>query len=199
MILEPAIVRTAQPALDTQPGMGQLWELSMTDEIELAPTILLITSIVGADNMAEAVSERAGVIVELVRSRRAALASLRRYSFDAVMIDATLPDGEATPTDLLWQNVGDALPIEIDLRALGASGIARMLRGMLTRRDQMEVQVREQVTRSLAEQMRGPITGLLLQSDLMLRDQELTPTIAAKVRAMRDLADDLRVRLRPGA
>ena len=45
----------------------------MSHEIELAPTVLLVTAINGADHMAEAVSERAGVVVELVRSRRAAL------------------------------------------------------------------------------------------------------------------------------
>ena len=175
-------------------GIG---ELTMTHEIELAPTVLLVTAVTGADHMAEAVSERAGVVIELVRSRRAALASLRRYSFDAVMIDATLPDGEVTPTQMLWQNTGDALPMEVDLRALGASGVARLLRGVLNRREQMEIQVREQVTRTLAESMRGPITGLLLQSDLVLREGDLTPAAEAKVREMRALADALRVRLRP--
>ena len=177
--------------------MLEMGEQSMTHEIELAPTVLLVTAITGADHMAEALSERAGVVIELVRSRRAALASLRRYSFDVVMIDATLPDGEVTPTQMLWQNTGDAIPMEVDLRALGASGVARLLRGILNRREQMEIQVREQVTRTLAESMRGPITGLLLQSDLVLREGDLTPSAEAKVREMRALADDLRVRLRP--
>ncbi len=169
----------------------------MAESNETTSTVLLVTAIPGAENLAEVLSERARVKIELVRSRRAALASLRRYSFDVVMVDVTLPQGEVTPTQMLWQNTGDALPMEVDLRALGAASVARLLRGSLRRREQMETQVREQVTRNLAEEMRGAVTGLLLQSDLVLREQALTPSVEAKVREMRALADDLRLRLRP--
>lgn len=166
------------------------------DSFEFAPTVLLVTAVTGAEHLAAAVSERAGVVIELVRTRRAGLASLRRYSFDALIVDSSLPEGEATPTELLWQNLGGALPLEIDLQALGAAAVGRMLHGMLVRRDELEIHVRDQITRTLAEEIRGPITGLLLQSDLVLRERELAPAVEERIRAMRSLAEDLRLRLR---
>lgn len=162
-----------------------------------ARTVLLVTAMEGAAGLAAAVSEHVGVVLELVRSRRAALASLRRYQFDVVVVDAALPDGEVTPTDMLWQNAEGAMPLELDLRLLGANGVVRVLSTVLDRREQMEASVRESVTRSIAEELRGVVTGLLLQSDLVLRDKALTPAVEAKVREMRALADGLRVRLRP--
>lgn len=168
-------------------------------EVQTVParTVLLVTALEGAAGLAAAVSEHVGVVLELVRSRRAALASLRRYQFDVVVVDSALPDGEVTPTDMLWQNAEGAMPLELDLRLLGANGVVRVLSTVLDRREQMEASVRESVTRSIAEELRGVVTGLLLQSDLVLRDKALTPAVEAKVREMRALADGLRVRLRP--
>ncbi len=178
-------------------------------EVQTVParTVLLVTALEGAAGLAAAVSEHVGVVLELVRSRRAALASLRRYQFDVVVVDSALPDGEVTPTDekgnchdgldMLWQTAEGAMPLELDLRLLGANGVVRVLSTVLDRREQMEASVRESVTRSIAEELRGVVTGLLLQSDLVLRDKALTPAVEAKVREMRALADGLRVRLRP--
>ena len=169
----------------------------VSTEMGLAPNVLLLTAIDGAENLATTLSDRAGVVLELVRSRRAALASLRKYHFEAVMIDTNLPLGEVTPTQMLWQNTGEAVPMEVDLRALGASGTARLLRSILNQRRQMESQLRETVTRTLAEEMNGSITRMLLKSESMLRDRELKPETAESVREMRALADDLRARLQP--
>lgn len=168
-------------------------------EMNMVParTVLLVTAVEGAASMASAISENAGAVVELVRSRRAALASLRRYRFDVVVVDAALSEAEVTPTEMLWQNAEGAIPLELELRALGASVVLRVLTTILERREQMEANVREAVTRSIAEEIRGTVTGLLLQSDLVLRDKAITPGVEAKVREMRALADGLRVRLRP--
>ncbi len=162
-----------------------------------ARTVLLVTALEGAAGLAAAVSEHAEVVVELVRNRRSALASLRRYQFDVVLVDIALSEVEVTSTEMLWQNAEGAMPLELDLRMLGSTGVIRVLSTLLDRREQMEASVREAVTRAIAEEVRSTVTGLLLQSDLVLRDKALSPAVEAKVREMRALADGLRVRLRP--
>ena len=97
---------------------------------------------------------------------------------------------------MLWQNGGVAVPLELDLRALGATALTRLLRSMLERRNEMEAVVREEVTRSMAEELRSTVTGMLLQSDLALRDQNLSPVLEKRVRELRAMADNLRLRLR---
>ncbi len=161
-----------------------------------APAVLLVTATHGAENLAKVLSEGTGVVLEVARSRRAALASLRRQTFAAVIVDNELPANEVTSTEMLWQNGGVAVPLELDLRALGAAALTRLLRSMLERRNEMEAVVREEVTRSMAEELRSTVTGMLLQSDLALRDQNLSPILEKRVRHLRAMADDLRLRLR---
>lgn len=157
---------------------------------------MLVTAMQGVENMAAALSEGAGVVLEVARSRRAALASLRRQTFFAVIVDADLPANEVTSTDLLWQNAGVAVPLEVDLHTLGTASLTRLLRSVLDRRSEMEAHVREDVMRTMAEELRSTVTGMLLQSDLALRDQALTPGLERRVRELRAMADDLRLRLR---
>ncbi len=97
---------------------------------------------------------------------------------------------------MLWQNAGVAVPLDVDLRALGSAALVRLLRNVLERRTEMEAHLREDVMRSLSEDLRSTVTGMLLQSDLALRDQNLSPALAARVRSLREMADDLRLRLR---
>lgn len=168
----------------------------MDERVLEGRAVLLVTAMPGAENLARALSEGAGVVLEVARSRRAALASLRRQTFAAIVVDTDLPANEVTSTDMLWQNGGVAVPLELDLRALGATAVTRLLRSVIERRNDMEALVREDVARSMAEELRSTVTGMLLQSDLALRDQTLTPALERRVRDLRAMADDLRLRLR---
>lgn len=159
-------------------------------------TVLLVTSVHGVENLAAMLSQGAAVIVDVARSRRAALAALRRQTFAAVIVDTALPQHEVTPNEMLWQNVGSAVPLELDLAPLGAAALLRLLRSMLDRRNELEASLREDVTRAMAEDLRSTVTGMLLQSDLGLRDQTLSPSLQERFRQLRSMADDLRVRLR---
>ncbi len=158
--------------------------------------VLLVTTMPGVENLAAVLSEGACVVLEIARSRRAALAALRRQPFEAIIVDAALPLNEVTQTDLLWQNAGGAVPLELDLAVLGTSALIRLLRSVLERRSEMEATVREDVARAMAEDLRSTVTGMLLQSDLALRDQTLSPSLEQRFRQLRSMADDLRVRLR---
>ena len=158
-------------------------------------TVLIVTAIEGAENLARALSREADAVVEIARSRRAALARLRRDPVTAVLLDASLPDAEMTTSDMVWQNAGGAMPLEINLSVLGAAGVVRLLRNLLDGREQAEALGRREATTAVAQELQSTITSLLLQSDLMLRDKAISPEMADKVREVKDLTDTLRVRL----
>ncbi len=158
--------------------------------------VLLVTAMQGAEHLAMTLSEGATVVVEVARSRRAALAALRRQPYAAVIVDAALPMNEVTDTEMLWQNAAGAVPLELDLAALGGTSIVRLLRSVLERRSELEAIVRQDVTRAMADDLRSTVTGMLLQSDLALRDQTLSPALEERFRQLRSMADDLRMRLR---
>lgn len=159
-------------------------------------TVLIVTAVEGAENLARALSREAGAVVEIARSRRAALARLRRDPVTAILLDSSLPDVEMTTSDMVWQNAGVAVPLEINLSVLGAVGVVRLLRNLLEGREQAETLGRREATAAVAQELQSTITSLLLQSDMMLREKGISPEMADKVREVKDLTDSLRVRLR---
>jgi len=76
----------------------------MREEAVPLRLVLLVTAFEGAENFGAAVSKGAEVVLEVVRSRRAALALLRRGQYAAIVVDAALSKTEVTQTEALWQN-----------------------------------------------------------------------------------------------
>ncbi len=162
-----------------------------------ARKVLLITAIEGSANLAALLSQGANVVVEVVRSRRAALAVLRRECPTVVLMDTVLPEGEMTTSEMIWQNAAGAVPLDVNVRAIGAAGLVRLVQNLLDRWEGIALSLRHDVEQSYAAQLRSMVTGMLLQSDMALRDSALAPTVEEKVRAVRALADALRSRLLP--
>ena len=159
-------------------------------------TVLIVTAMDGAENLARAISRDADAIVEIARSRRAALARLRRGPVTALLLDSSLSEAEMTTSEVLWQNADGAVPLEMPLATLGASSIIRLLQSVLEGRRQAETQGRRMAAAAVAEELQSTLTSLLLESDLLLRDRALSPTLVEKARLVRALADNIRVRLR---
>lgn len=159
-------------------------------------TVLIITAMDGAENLARAISREADAVVEIAHSRRAALARLRRGPVTAVLLDASLSVAEITTSEMVWQNADGALPLELNLSTLSVSGTVRVLRSLLEGRQQAANLGRQQAATVMAQEVDATLTGLLLESELLLRDKALAPTSLVKVRAVKDLADALRVKLR---
>ena len=158
-------------------------------------TVLIVTSIAGADNLARALSREANAVVEIARSRRAALARLRRGAVTAVLLDTSLSDAEMTTSDMLWQNAEGAVPLEFNLSTLGAAGVVRLLRSLLENREQAEILGRRSAANAVAQDLKSDLTSLLLQSDMMLREKAISPAITDKVKQVKELAHSLCVRL----
>ena len=85
-------------------------------------TVLIVTAIEGAENLARALSREADAVVEIARSRRAALARLRRDPVTILLIDTSLPETEVTTSEMVWQNAGGAVPLENQSLDLGGGG-----------------------------------------------------------------------------
>jgi CheY-like chemotaxis protein len=159
-------------------------------------TVLIVTAIDGAENLARALSREADAVVEIARSRRAALARLRRDPVTALLLDTSMSEAEMTTSDMIWQNADGAVPLEINLANLGATGVVRMLRSLLEGREQAVVLGRREAATAVAQELQSTITGLLLQSDMLLREKTISPAMADKVKQVKELTDALRVRLR---
>jgi hypothetical protein len=156
--------------------------------------LLLIAPETAALPIAEALRHDLRAEVETTPSRRAALTSLRRNEFALILIDESLATADSASTDLIYQNAGSALVIELNLALSSAARIVRQARSALSRRTQELTQAQTAAAAALHSELNSTLAGVLLESQLALR--EASPAQAPRLRHLVQLASDLRDRLR---
>jgi hypothetical protein len=147
--------------------------------------ILLIAPESTAPAVAEALRKSLDAMVEIASNRRAGLAALRRGEYCLVLLDEALAAADAQAADLLYQNAVSAPVLEINFR---------QARAALTRRAHDQAQARAAVTAALHSELNASLTGLLLESQLALR--EASPEQEEKLKHVVELAGKLRNQLR---
>jgi hypothetical protein len=160
----------------------------------MPPSLLLIAPESAAEPIAEALRRDLQAEVETTPSRRAALTFLRRNDFALILIDESLTTADTAATDLIYQNAGSALVVELNLALSSAARIVRQARTALTRRGQDLAQAHAAAAAALHSELNATLAGVLLEAQLALR--EATPAQAPRLRNLVQLASDLRDRLR---
>jgi len=156
--------------------------------------ILLIAPESTAQAVADALRQSLDVAVETAANRRAGLAALRRREFCLVLLDESFAATDAQGADLLYQNAASAPVLEINFIITGPQRIVRQVRSALTRRAHDHAQAHTAVTAALHSKLNSSLTGLLLESQLALR--EAGPKQEEKLKQVVELAGKLRNQLR---
>ncbi|ADV81614.1 hypothetical protein [Terriglobus saanensis] len=159
-------------------------------------SVLILTAMEGAENLAGVLSREADVTVQVARNWMSALAVLRREAFTIVLVDSALAQTQPGSMETLWERADLAVPLELNIAELGADRLIRQICGILARREQEYVLARKAAGLEIEEELRSHVTGLLLESDLMLSEQAISPIVRQRLVTLRELADGLRVRLR---
>ena len=158
--------------------------------------VLLISTIRDAKACAAAMMERLGVPVEIAAGRREGLIALRRGDYGVVVIEESLAEADPDWADLAWLQAGTAVPIEVNFAISARERLIREVRGGLARRQQEEEQARREATAEIGSELKGSVTGLLLQAELTLREPNVPPMLAPKLQHLLELATEIRERLR---
>ncbi|MDE1162918.1 MAG: hypothetical protein PW792_13380 [Acidobacteriaceae bacterium] len=156
--------------------------------------ILIIAPETTAQRAAEALRTELDKKLELAPNRRSGLALLRRNEYSLVLLDETLAAADPDAADTIYQNAGAASVLELNFAITGTPRIVRQVRSTLTRRSHDQQQARQAAVLALQNELSALLAGLLLESQLALRDA--TATQAPKLRHLVELAGDLRDRLR---
>ena len=98
-------------------------------------TVLLVTTMSGAENCAAAVGRQLGLSVEVAENRRTALAALRRREYAVMVLDESLVEADPAGAEVLWQQAGLAVPIQVNLGISGCNRVLREVRAALQRRE----------------------------------------------------------------
>jgi CheY-like chemotaxis protein len=158
-------------------------------------SILIVTGIEGARNLAAAVGTQLGLEVEVAEGRKAALAALRRREFAAVVVDQTMAECDPAAAEAVWERAGLAIPLQINFALSGAARLTREIRAALHRRVREQELARRAATAAIESELKTTVAGLLLHSELALSGTGLPPLLADKLRMVADLAGSLRQQL----
>lgn len=162
----------------------------------MSQTVLLVTSIAGAENCAATIGRQLGLAVDLAQNRRTALAALRRREYSVLVLDEAMSESDPAGTDVLWQQAGLAIPVQVNLGISGCNRVLREVRAALQRREREMSLAMRAATQLMEGEMNTAITGLLLQTQLVLAEPSLPPHVTAKLQQVAELAGVLRDQLR---
>ena len=158
-------------------------------------SLLMITSILGAENCAAVLANQLGFSVEVVGSRREGLARLRRQEFTIVAVDDSIAESDPEGMELLWKCAGLAVPLQINFAISGSARLIREVKAVLARREREQSLAMRAAAVAVESDLRDTVTGLILHSQLALTEPSLSPELSAKLRTVAELAGNLQQRL----
>ncbi len=166
----------------------------MSEELA-ARRILLVSALSATEACATAIMQQMGMDVDVVASRQEALGALRAGSYVAVIVDESLVEGDPRGAELLWKMTGLAIPMQVNFALTGSTRLIRDLRAALARREQEQGAAQRAALGAVESELRNTLSGLLLHTQLALKESRTSPQLEQRLRLMAELAGMLKQRL----
>jgi signal transduction histidine kinase len=167
----------------------------MKEAANVVQKVLVISALSGAETCAAAIMQQMGLDAEVVPGRREAVEALRTGVYAAVIVDDALAEGDPRGAEVLWKMAGLAIPMQVNFALTGSARLVRDLRAALARREQEQGAAHRAALRAVESELRNSISGLLLHTQLALRESPPSPQLEQRLRLMAELAGNLKQRL----
>ena len=154
--------------------------------------LLLVTGIEGIEATASALAGKLGCAMEIASTRAAAVRLLERRCYALVVMDQLLADTDVEGTDLVWRSAGLAIPLQFSFALAGSERLEREIRAAMARRRREQELTRTAAAAALDAELKNAVTGLLLESQLALAEEQLPPRVEIRLRKLAGLAEQLR-------
>lgn len=163
---------------------------------DITRDVLLISTMDGAEHCAEWIAGQVGSHVEVAPTPRAGLAALRRAKFGVVVVEESLAEADQEWADQVWDLAGLAMPVQVNFAISGCARLSREVKAALMRRDGEQAVARRAAVTEIENDLKSAVTGLLLESQLVLSEPTVPAALEPKLRHLVQLAGMLRERLR---
>ena len=157
--------------------------------------ILLVTASSRAKECATALETSARQKVDLAHTVTRALAKLQQAEYEALVVDESLVEIDDTAVNALLNHAGMAMPIYINLGLHRTERLVREVIAGLMRKHAERIGAKRSAITELQSQLRGDLTGILLASELALRESSIPPRVADRINSVHRLAEQIRTRL----
>lgn len=161
--------------------------------LTLQSSILLISSDADPAYVNHLQTELAVMVVHAV-NLRAGLRALREQSFSLVILSAS-GFGDPTSVDLISSTAGLVPVFETDLKSHSPSSLLHQVRSILSRIEAEQLCARNAAIAHLRGELRESLTGLLLESQLALREVDASkhPRLVSVVQLAKGLSTRLKL------
>jgi len=157
--------------------------------------ILLITPSARGQECADALQLATGDQTHWAHILQEAATRLREQNYSAVIIDQFLLETEPEESDRTLEHLGTAFPVYINFAVTGMERLVREVRSALHRRQREETSARRAVEEQMRSEMRETLTVMLLSCELAMAVPGVPVPAVEKIRAIDNLARELRVQL----
>jgi hypothetical protein len=157
--------------------------------------ILLITASARGQECADALRSATGDETHWAHTLQGAATRLREQPYSAAVIDQFLLESEPEESDRTLEHLGTAFPVYVNFGVTGMERLVREVRSALHRRKREEASARHAVEEQMRSEMRETLTVMLLSCELAMAVPGVPVPAAEKIRAIDNLARELRVRL----
>jgi len=161
--------------------------------------IIIASSAANVRECALALEKQTGERSVTSASLRECAHKLQAQEYSAVVVDQALVDATAGGLDLLWKHAGGAIVVTVNLAISGADRVVREVKAALRRRERERAVAQQAAAARLRNELTGAVTGILLSSELALKEPELPPVVVSKLRSVHELALQMKERLGPAA
>lgn len=157
--------------------------------------LILVTTSPRAKECSAAIEEMTHQKTQIATSLARAVALLQSYDYDALVLDESFHQTEFGAVNLLLDHAGIAMPIYVNLALHGTDRVAREVNTGLLRFIREKMSAMRSAEYLVRSELRGEVTGILLNSELALREPALADAVAAKIQIMHELAEKMRLKL----
>lgn len=157
--------------------------------------ILIITPSARGQECATTLQEATGDHTHWAENLEQALSRLRAQTYSAVVVDEFLLETGPDEAQHMLEHLGTALPVYLNFGISGMERLVREVRAALHRRKREETLARRAVEEQMRSEMRETLTAMLLSCELAMIVPDMPVPAAEKIRAIDNLARELRVRL----
>jgi hypothetical protein len=120
---------------------------------------------------------------------------MQAAEYDGLAIDQSLLESDFRALDTLLNRCGIAIPLYVNLALHSTERVVREAQVALRRADKEKLMATRTAEQVLRNQLRSQVTGILLNSELALRQKSISADVAEKLRSVRELAEKMRSQL----
>ena len=158
--------------------------------------ILLITPSARGPECAASLNESTGNETHWAENLQQAMARLRQQTYSAVVMDQFILENEPAESDQVLEHLDTAFPVYVNFAVSGMERLVREVRSALHRRKREETQGRS-VEQQFRSEIGESLTSILLSCELAMSVPGIPDPAAEKIRAVDNLAREMRLRLSP--